>query len=175
MHRLPGSLERYKQKHLLPTVKKAGSVMVWGCFSGNGGRGGLYFLPQNETMNSKTYLEVLKDHLVLLFRTHKCKFFHQDSAPCHKSKVVTACLKEHKILCIDWPGNSPDLNPIENVWSIMKGRMSQNPCKNRGELIDRLKHMWVKEMKKYLFVKLAKSMPRRIQAVLSVNGGHTKY
>ena len=57
----------------------------------------------------------------------------------------------------------------------MKGRLSQTPCKNRGELIERLKKMWVKEMPKDLFIRLAKSMPRRIQAVLAVKGGHTKY
>ena len=85
VRRLPGTLERYKQKHLLPTVKKPGSVMIWGCFSGNGGRGGLYFLPLNQTMNSKTYLEVLNDHLLLFFRTHRCQFFFKMCALSHCS------------------------------------------------------------------------------------------
>ena len=57
VRRIAGTLERYKQKHLLHTVKKAGSVMVWGCFSGNGGRGGIYFLPENHMMNAKNFFK----------------------------------------------------------------------------------------------------------------------
>ena len=74
-----------KWMSVLPTVKKPGSVMIWGCFSGNGGRGGLYFLPLNQTMNSKTYLEVLNDHLLLFFRTHRCQFFFKMCALSHCS------------------------------------------------------------------------------------------
>ena len=57
----------------------------------------------------------------------------------------------------------------------MKGRLAKEPCKNRNELINRLKNMWVKELSKDMFIKLAKSMPRRIKMVLEANGGHTKY
>ncbi len=35
----------YKQKYVVVNVKHSASVMVWGCFSGIGGRGSLYFLP----------------------------------------------------------------------------------------------------------------------------------
>ena len=53
----------------------------------------------------------LKQHI----NFHKCKIFKQDGAPCHQSKIVTALLKEKRIKVLDWPGTSPDLNPIENL------------------------------------------------------------
>ena len=101
--------------------------------------------------------------------------FSSRCAPCHTAQVGESWLHENQIKCIDWPGYSPDLNPIENLWSIMKGRLAKEPSKNRNELIIRLKNMWVKELSKDLFVKLAKSLPRRIKMVLDANGGHTKY
>ncbi len=54
--RRPGGLNCYKQHFTIPTVKHSASVMIWGCFSGKKGRGGLYFLPKNQTMN-KSFLE----------------------------------------------------------------------------------------------------------------------
>ena len=39
-------------------------VLVWGCFSGEKGREGLYFLPNNKKMNADLYLQVLEDHML---------------------------------------------------------------------------------------------------------------
>ena len=110
------TVNRYKHRYVVKTVKHSASVMVWGCFSGKRGRGGLFFLPKNTTMNGERYKKVLEDHLLPFMRFHRCSFFLQDGAPCHKSKLVTARLKEcqDEFSVIDWPGNSPDLNPIEN-------------------------------------------------------------
>ena len=47
-----GVMERYKQKHFIATVKKPGSVMVWGAFSGVRGRVGLFFLEEGVTMRA---------------------------------------------------------------------------------------------------------------------------
>ena len=86
--------------------------MVWGCFSGKGGRGSLYFLPPKSTMNGDRYMEVLREKLFPWMELHKVDKFLQDGAPCHKSKKVMALLKEQPFSVMDWPGNSPDLNPI---------------------------------------------------------------
>ena len=48
-----------------------------------------------------------------------------DSAPCHKAKKVTRFLDRQEINVLQWPENSPDLNPIENCWQKMKKTMSE--------------------------------------------------
>ena len=48
----------------------------------------------------------------------------QDSAPCHHSKLLSDFLKKKNIKTLDWPGNSPDFNPIENLRAIIKDRMA---------------------------------------------------
>ena len=108
---------------------------------------------------------------------HGCDRFLQDGAPCHKSKATMALLKEkeEEFSVIDWPGNSPDLNPIENVWGIMKARLkSDHTITSLPKLISAIKMMWTFAMEKDLFKKLARSMPERLQAVIDAKGQMTK-
>jgi transposase len=166
---------RYKQRYTIKNVKHPASVMVWGCFSGQGGRGSLYFLPPKTTMNSDRYIAMLEDKLIFWMNHHKAKHFLQDGAPCHTSKKVMAFLKEKKISVMDWPGNSPDLNPIENLWSIIKGKLKKNEnMTSLPLLIKAIKVTWV-TLPRSLMVKLAHSMPNRIKLCLENSGQMTKY
>jgi hypothetical protein len=56
-------------------VKHPNYVMEWGCFSGAGGRGGLYFLPRNTTMNGERYEMVLEDQLIPFMNFHGVTHF----------------------------------------------------------------------------------------------------
>ena len=148
--------------------------MVWGAFSGNMGRAGLYFLPKNITMKGSNYIEVLKEHLLTFWGIHQCHHFMHDGAPAHKSKIVKKFLEDHSITVLEWPGNSPDLNPIENAWIFLKSKIQETRPSNINDLQQELKKLWITLDSTY-FVSLADSMPKRLQMVINSKGEMTKY
>ena len=172
--RRPKDVSRYNERYTVKTVKHPESVMVWGCFSGEKGRGGLYFLPKNVTMKGSNYIDVLKNHLIPFFNIHGCDVFMHDGAPAHKSRAVTHFLQGQNIPTIDWPGNSPDLNPIENAWNKMKIEVAKSRPSSIPALKDALVRLWV-SMDSAYFETLATSMPKRMQEVLKARGAMTKY
>lgn len=106
--------ERFKKHYVCPTVKHSPAIMVWGCIAAEG-RGELFFLPKGETMNGSMYLDMIKDKLPPFMKLRHCDYFQHDGAPCHQTKVVKSWLSLQDIHVIGpWPGNSPDLNVIDN-------------------------------------------------------------
>ena len=81
---------------------------------------------------------------------------------------------ENNVRVLSWPSQSPDLNPIENLWSELKIRLSKEVFKNKDDL-------WVKTQKIWYDIplekcrKLISSMPRRVEKVLQNIGGYTRY
>ena len=120
---------RVEPRYCQPTVRYPPSVMVWACFSSEG-RSGLYFLEKGATMNGTRYLEVLENHLINFMAIHRCTIFQHDSALCHKSKQVTKWLQEKRVQVLDWPGNSPDINPIKKLWILVKKKVSERSPQN---------------------------------------------
>ena len=103
---------------------------------------------------------------------HQSLIFMHDDATYHWLKIVKQFLTENHIKILDWPGNSPDLNSIENLWSKMKDLVSQ---KQPGSLSKFFKELWVKEISGEYCESLIYSMPYRLQAVIDAHGGHKKY
>ena len=80
------------------------------------------------------------------------------------------------IQLIKWPGNSPDLNPIENAWSWMKLQLKDVVCTNMEDWKREIVKLWVTRMSDNSYLQnLVESMPRRLQKVIERDRATTKY
>ena len=97
----------------------------------------------------------------------------EDNATIHKSKATTAALKAQGTPRGQWPANSLDLNPIENVQQMLKYRLQRRFLKTNAEVKQYLKEeqekITVKDYKKYI-----KNIRERYQAVIQASRGHMK-
>ena len=110
-------------------------------------------------------------------KLHKCTHFLQDLAPFHKAKIVSKWFEDHpNIQLIKCPGNSPDLNPLENMWIFMKNRLKESKCTNLEEPKTKIMNLWTKEMGNIQYLRnFVESMHRCLQDVMDRDGSCTKY
>ncbi len=159
---------------LKSSVKFPQSVMIWAAMS-SAGVGPLCFL--KSTVNAAIYQEFL-EHFMLpsadkLYGDADF-IFQQDLAPAHTAKGTKSWLNDHGVTVLDWPANSPDLNPIENLWGIVKRTMRNTRPNNADDLKATVKETWASIPPQQCH-KLITSMPRRIEAVIKAKGAPTKY
>ena len=168
----PGS-DPCNPKFTAKTVKHPPSLMVWGCF-GYGGTGSLVVLPKGISVNADRYLTILKNHLAVSFAKTGTWIYQQDGAPCHTAKKVKKWLSNQEISYIeDWPGQSPDISPIENLWAILKARIREKDTSTIDKLEKELRMGW-EELPPSLLQNLALSVPRRLQEVKERKGFPTR-
>ena len=151
--------------------------MIWG---GGGitatGRCGLHFVPPKETINAAKYLQIIQEKVPQFMFLKNTTILQQDGAPCHSAKSVKDWIASSTFELLNgWPGNSPDLNPIENCWVKVKSLVAQHNCSSRDELIEAVKRVWCQEIDEEYCRNLVNSMPRRIAACLANKGLCTKY
>lgn len=160
------------------TVKfGGGSLMLWGCIGWSGT--GLAYQVQGR-MDSKQYTKILEEYLLPSIQKlgvpRDRVIFQQDNDPKHTSKVTQEWLQRHGMKTLDWPSQSPDLNPIEHTWYHLKRCLSayDNPPEGIQDLWTRVVVEWAKISVEQCQAWI-ESMPRRIKAVIKAKGGHTKY
>ena len=168
--------KRNDPRYCIIAVKQCAKVMVWGALSGKGGRGGIWFMPVGETINAAVYQHIPEDKLLIFRQIQNVEYFQHDGAPCHKARTVMKWLTDNNIPVIGpWPHSSPDLNPIENLWIMMKRKVAAGSPTSASHLKDIIKRVWASKRSAETCKLLARSMPRRIADVLAAKGFPTKY
>ena len=127
--------------------------------------------------SSHTRLSWKKMCFLLLWQcspTLRTGFFQQDNAPCHTARSIKVWMEDHQIKTLSWPAQSPDLNPIENLWNVIKRKMDGHKPSNKAELLEFLRQEWHKVTQNQC-ERLVESMPRRMKAVIKNQGYSTKY
>ena len=154
-----------------------GSLMFWGCF---GWKGTGHSCKIDGKMDADLYVEIIEDELINSLYHWDYSIdditFQQDNDPKHTSKKAKRCFKENKIQVMEWPPQSPDLNPIEHLWGVLKRKLAayERPPTSMKELWERVQVEW-EAISEQECQKLVESMPARIHAVLQAKGGYTKY
>lgn len=154
-----------------------GNVMVWGCITSKGvGK----ILKVTNRINSQQYCDTLLNGLVSTYDLKNMRpseyIFQQDNASCHKAASTMSWFRSHNIPTLEWPANSPDLNPIENAWEYLnkKLRVKKSSFSKPDEIWKILEEEWFKIPESYIN-NLYFSMSARMKAVIAAKGYATKY
>lgn len=164
----------YNPKYTIKTVKHGGgNIMIWGSFSYNG-VGALHRI--EGIMKATDYVEILQTNMLPYAEDNMpLKWvFQQDNDPKHTAKCAKQWFKDHNINLLEWPAQSPDLNPIENLWNVVKTSIRGKCPTNRDTLWQLIQASW-NAIPVSVCQNLIDSMPRRCRAVLDNKGSSTKY
>lgn len=166
--------KRNDVRYQVPTVKHGGgNVMVWGCFS----RSGVGPLVKIEgKMDRFAYRKILEEHMIPHAKRNMPRnwLFQHDNDPKHSSGHVKELFVKKKIKVLEWPSQSPDVNPIEHLWDELDRRVRVKKCSNVQSFFEALKEEWSKIPQERL-AKLVDSMPDRCSAVIKAKGYATSY
>ena len=169
--RRPRGVNRHHPKFCRPRFRRTRKVMALAGIAADGSRF-LTFLRLGQMMNSELYCKKLNKAKKILKK--KNLMILHDKAKVHSSKKTQAYLKKEKIRSLMLPGKSPDLNPIENCFGLLKRKLEKKPTRSLEEVKMRVRSLWRGFSDDYLFT-LCSSMRRRMRAVRDAVGEMTKY
>jgi hypothetical protein len=146
------------------------SVMIWGAI-GVGFKSGCTVCSQG--VDAGEYQQILKDSGFIDRMNARCGvgnwWFMQDGAPCHTAKATMELLRPLCLILPGWPPNSPDLNPIEIIWAIMKRRVKELQPQTEEALKAVISRVW-DELDQGMLDRLILGFMRRVAMVVKVNG-----
>lgn len=166
--------KRFDPKYTTKTVKHGGgSILVWACFSYRG-VGPIYKI--DNTMTADEYIKILKE-VMLPYAEEELPLkwvYQQDNDPKHTAKKTRNWFMHNNISVLPWPAQSPDLNPIEHLWTDLKKSVARAKPTNFSMLWDVVQSSW-NAIPLQRCQSLVESMPKRCSAVISNKGYGTKY
>ena len=161
--------------------------MLWGCLKGCL-KGPL--IPIYGQQTAATYIQLLQENLIPFITETLPEngifdaTFQQDNAPIHKAHITMDFLHQQGFVVMNFPPNSPDMNPIEHLWAALKKELFRRfpdtadlpgrPEAVRRALAQRLAIVWA-DIGEDMMSALIDSMPRRVQALIEAKGWYTKY
>ena len=173
-----GIEERFKIQNLVPTVKGSKGIMVAACMSYNGVGG---IIHEEGKVNAHCHIKTLTNTMIPELRKLgnddlSSVVFQEDNAPVHTAKKSQEFKNMQGIITVSWPAQSPDLNPIEHLWSYVDRQLRHCPqcAKNENDLWEMVTDEW-RQIPMELTRRLIDSMPNRLHAVIAANGYPTWY
>ena len=165
--------EAKKRNLIQPTFKDSQKIMIWSSISANG-VGSIHIL--DKIMDGNYYLKILKEYLI--FDGERLIgedfFLLQDNDPKHNSNIVQEWLSQNGINMINHPPQSPDLNPIENCYYLLKKKFKKEKIDDLKMLKEKVVKIW-NEIPKTHCYKLITSMENHILDLYNNNGGSINY
>lgn len=158
------------------TVKHPVKVHVWGCFNARG-FGSLCVFTEN--LNAERMVKLYQKGLIPSVRkwfgdNNNQWILQEDNDPKHRSRRCTEWKLLNGISTLEWPSQSPDANPIENVWAIMKQKLQRKRTYTIKQLSRNLRQIW-RSLSTTYAENLVASMERRCQAIIDNDGDWTPY
>jgi hypothetical protein len=161
-------------KYTLKTEQLEGKVSLWGCICAGGlGHAELY----EGSLDARRYQSILQLNLVKSahqFWPTGQWWYQQDNWRVHTANTSQAWFHNHGIDLIDWPAWSPDLNPIENLWSDLKRRVYAHHANTMDELEQYIVDEWNATDLSFV-ADICNSMSHRLQLLHASNGHKISY
>jgi transposase len=167
-----GPRERFRPECTIPRNRQGKSIMYWGYMTDQG-CGPL--IRCTNKMNAAEYVNIMEQACVQAICDFQ-KVYMDDNAPVHRAISVRSWKEQWNVQTIDWPAYSPDLNPIENVWSYIKAHL--NRLHERPGTLDELdaavRNLW-NLIPVSMLDNLYGSMRGRLRSCIRKRGFPTKY
>ena len=161
-------------ERIQPTVKHTQKINIWAAFSSMGTFPLFMF---TQILDAKLFVKILEVHLLAQASVfHKNNWFLvQDNDPKHTAKLTKAWMQEYMPgNRFEWPSQSPDINPIENIFAWIKQELVKRRAKNISDLKSQLTEVWESINADFLH-NYWSSMPKRCNLVIENNGGKIDY
>ncbi len=166
--------QAYNPKYTHVKNENSTLVTIWGCFAAQEiGQAEIF----EGDINGKLYCRILEGNLKPTYNKFFPQgergeqwYFQQDNDPSHKCAGAREWFHRNGVTVLDFPPWSPDLNPIENLWSQLQIAVDTHNARDEAELEAAIQAEWQAISTDYL-TELAHSMPKRLQQVID-NKGH---